>query len=109
MPELLVDAATRIVVPVTALPGSEAGEPCEDTFALEALGNPSRCRVVTRVSCASVLLAVGFGLFRVPFRFERPGFAVVAQVRVAVPAAAVACPRSVCPIAHVVAGGGATQ
>ncbi|MFI1840006.1 hypothetical protein [Streptomyces olivaceoviridis] len=38
MPELLVDAATRIVVPVTALPGPAAGEPCEDTFALEALG-----------------------------------------------------------------------
>ncbi|MFI9604815.1 hypothetical protein ACIHCX_34085 [Streptomyces sp. NPDC052043] len=38
MPELLVDAATRIVVPVTALPGPEAGEPCADTFALEALG-----------------------------------------------------------------------
>ncbi|MEV6962763.1 hypothetical protein AB0M97_27020 [Streptomyces sp. NPDC051207] len=39
MPELLVDVATRIVVPVTALPGPEAGEPCEDTFALEALGH----------------------------------------------------------------------
>ncbi|MGV9936735.1 hypothetical protein ACWDY4_40365 [Streptomyces olivaceoviridis] len=39
MPELLVvDAATRIVVPVTALPGPEAGEPYADTFALEALG-----------------------------------------------------------------------
>ncbi|MFC7900165.1 hypothetical protein ACFUV1_08410 [Streptomyces griseoincarnatus] len=38
MPELLVDVAERIVVPVTALPGPEAGEPCEDTFALEALG-----------------------------------------------------------------------
>lgn len=38
MPELLVDAVTRIVVPVTALPVAEAGEPCEDTFALEALG-----------------------------------------------------------------------
>ncbi|KUN17687.1 hypothetical protein AQJ11_38005 [Streptomyces corchorusii] len=38
MPELLVDTATRIVVPVTALPGPEAGEPCADTFALEALG-----------------------------------------------------------------------
>ncbi|MFD8251305.1 hypothetical protein [Streptomyces werraensis] len=38
MPELLVDVATRIVVPVTALPGPEAGEPGEDTFALEALG-----------------------------------------------------------------------
>jgi hypothetical protein len=38
MPELLVDAATRIVVPVTALPGPDAGEPCADTFALEALG-----------------------------------------------------------------------
>ncbi|MGW2103648.1 hypothetical protein ACWCPX_39465 [Streptomyces olivaceoviridis] len=37
-PEMLVDAATRIVVPVTALPGPAAGEPCEDTFALEALG-----------------------------------------------------------------------
>ncbi|GGU68222.1 hypothetical protein [Streptomyces lavendofoliae] len=38
MPELLVDVSERIVVPVTALPGLEAGEPCEDTFALEALG-----------------------------------------------------------------------
>jgi hypothetical protein len=38
MPELLVDAAERIVVPVTAPPGPEAGEPCADTFALEALG-----------------------------------------------------------------------
>ncbi|MFE1199950.1 hypothetical protein ACFW6E_45935 [Streptomyces olivaceoviridis] len=38
MPELLVDAATRIVVPITALPGPEAGEPCANTFALEALG-----------------------------------------------------------------------
>ncbi|MFD7978681.1 hypothetical protein [Streptomyces sp. NPDC059071] len=38
VPELLVDVAERIVVPVTALPGLEAGEPCEDTFALEALG-----------------------------------------------------------------------
>ncbi|TQK49887.1 hypothetical protein FBY35_0166 [Streptomyces sp. SLBN-118] len=38
MPALLLDVAERIVVPVTALPGPEAGEPCEDTFALEALG-----------------------------------------------------------------------
>ncbi|MEV0695064.1 hypothetical protein [Streptomyces sp. NPDC050388] len=38
MPGLLVDVAERIVVPVTTLPGPEAGEPCEDTFALEALG-----------------------------------------------------------------------
>lgn len=38
MPELLVDVATQVVVPVTALPGVDAGEPCEDTFALEALG-----------------------------------------------------------------------
>ncbi|MGV9342940.1 hypothetical protein [Streptomyces sp. NPDC003688] len=38
MPELLVDVAERIVVPVTALPGPDAGEPCADTFALEALG-----------------------------------------------------------------------
>ncbi|MFE9454510.1 hypothetical protein [Streptomyces sp. NPDC006739] len=38
MPELLVDVVERIVVPVTALPGPEAGEPCADTFALEALG-----------------------------------------------------------------------
>jgi glyoxylase-like metal-dependent hydrolase (beta-lactamase superfamily II) len=36
MPELLVDVAMRIVVPVTALPRPEAGEPCADTFALEA-------------------------------------------------------------------------
>ncbi|MFD4956937.1 hypothetical protein [Streptomyces sp. NPDC058451] len=38
MPELLVDVAQRIVVPVTALPGPNAGEPSADTFALEALG-----------------------------------------------------------------------
>ncbi|MFD0214672.1 hypothetical protein ACFVH9_37745 [Streptomyces hirsutus] len=38
MPALLVDVAMRIVVPVTAMPGPDAGEPCEDTFALEALG-----------------------------------------------------------------------
>ncbi|MEU0676950.1 hypothetical protein ABZ330_29410 [Streptomyces sp. NPDC006172] len=38
MPALLVDVAERIVVPVTALPGPNAGEPCADTFALEALG-----------------------------------------------------------------------
>lgn len=38
MPELLVDVATRIIVPVTALPGPDAGEPSEDTFALKALG-----------------------------------------------------------------------
>jgi hypothetical protein len=36
MPELLAAVATRIVVPVTAVPGT--GELCEDTFALEALG-----------------------------------------------------------------------
>ncbi|MEV3973498.1 hypothetical protein AB0K68_36100 [Streptomyces sp. NPDC050698] len=38
VPELLVDVAERIVVPVTTLPGPEAGEPCAGTFALEALG-----------------------------------------------------------------------
>ncbi|MEV5177734.1 hypothetical protein AB0L10_43550 [Streptomyces flaveolus] len=38
MSELLVDVAERVVVPVTALPGPEVGEPCADTFALEALG-----------------------------------------------------------------------
>ncbi|MYW15069.1 hypothetical protein GT039_05555 [Streptomyces sp. SID2955] len=38
MPELLVDVVERIVVPVTALPGPEAGEPCADTIAPEALG-----------------------------------------------------------------------
>ncbi|GHA73164.1 hypothetical protein [Streptomyces canarius] len=43
MPELLVDVAERIVVPVTALPGPEAGEPCADTFALEALGRAFVC------------------------------------------------------------------
>ncbi|MFF1959842.1 hypothetical protein ACFVWX_23030 [Streptomyces sp. NPDC058220] len=37
MPELLANVTTQIVVPVTALPGPNAGEPCEDTFALEAL------------------------------------------------------------------------
>lgn len=38
MAALLVDVAERIVVPVTALPGPDQGEPSEDTFALEALG-----------------------------------------------------------------------
>lgn len=38
MPTLLVDVVERIVVPITALPGPDADEPCEDTFALEALG-----------------------------------------------------------------------
>ncbi|MFJ3882387.1 hypothetical protein ACIPW5_33700 [Streptomyces sp. NPDC090077] len=38
MPELLVDADERIVIPVTALPGPEAGEPTAEMFALEALG-----------------------------------------------------------------------
>ncbi|MFI8944816.1 hypothetical protein [Streptomyces syringium] len=38
IPKLLVDVAMRIVVPVTALPGSNSGEPCADTFTLEALG-----------------------------------------------------------------------
>ncbi|MFD3701258.1 hypothetical protein ACFWUZ_34960 [Streptomyces sp. NPDC058646] len=38
MPELLVDVIERIVVPVTTLPGPEAGEPSTETFALEALG-----------------------------------------------------------------------
>ncbi|MFJ6785215.1 hypothetical protein [Streptomyces yangpuensis] len=38
MAELLVDAVERLVVPVTALPGPEAGEPTAEMFALEALG-----------------------------------------------------------------------
>lgn len=38
MAELLVDAVERIVVPVAALPGPEAGEPTTEMFALEALG-----------------------------------------------------------------------
>ncbi|MFI5977643.1 hypothetical protein [Streptomyces sp. NPDC051452] len=38
MPELFVDVAERIVVRVTALPGTDAGEPCADTLALKALG-----------------------------------------------------------------------
>ncbi|MFJ9703364.1 hypothetical protein [Streptomyces fradiae] len=41
MPELLVDVAERIVVPVTALPGPEAGEPCEHSFLAAALGRPT--------------------------------------------------------------------
>lgn len=32
MPVLLVNVAERIVVPVTVLPGPDAGEPCEGTF-----------------------------------------------------------------------------
>ncbi|MFF9981261.1 hypothetical protein [Streptomyces erythrochromogenes] len=38
MAGLLVDAVERIVVPVTALPGPEAGEPTAEMFALEGLG-----------------------------------------------------------------------
>ncbi|GAB2795200.1 hypothetical protein GCM10027073_29220 [Streptomyces chlorus] len=38
MPALFMDVAERIVVPITALPGPDAGEPCEVTFALEVLG-----------------------------------------------------------------------
>jgi len=38
MPELLFDAVEHLVVPVTALPGSAAGEPGEDALAPEALG-----------------------------------------------------------------------
>ncbi|MFJ6785887.1 hypothetical protein [Streptomyces yangpuensis] len=41
MAELLVDVVERIVVPVTALPGPEAGEPTTEMFALEALGRVS--------------------------------------------------------------------
>ncbi|WP_309050603.1 hypothetical protein [Streptomyces sp.] len=37
MPELLADAAERIVVPITALCGIDP-EPCDDSFALEAVG-----------------------------------------------------------------------
>ncbi|OKJ26497.1 hypothetical protein [Streptomyces sp. CB01580] len=54
MPEPLVDVAMRIVVPVTALPGPQASEPCQD--ALETLGRvetlrqtaPSRPSTVAR-------------------------------------------------------------
>ncbi|MEU1014026.1 hypothetical protein [Streptomyces sp. NPDC005890] len=41
MPELLADVAARIVVPVTALPGPAAGEPCENTFAWRPSGGSS--------------------------------------------------------------------
>lgn len=37
MPELLADVAERIVVPVTALCGIDP-DPCDDSFALEAVG-----------------------------------------------------------------------
>ncbi|MEU1123846.1 hypothetical protein ABZ371_09775 [Streptomyces sp. NPDC005899] len=37
MPALLVDAAERIIVPVTALCGLDP-DPCDDSFALEAVG-----------------------------------------------------------------------
>ncbi|MFI5942501.1 hypothetical protein ACIBCB_19910 [Streptomyces uncialis] len=36
---ILVDVATRIVAPVTALPGPDMDAACADTFALEALGH----------------------------------------------------------------------
>ncbi|MER7764776.1 hypothetical protein [Streptomyces sp. NPDC097619] len=38
MADLLVDPVERIVAPVTALPGPEAGEPTTEMFALEVLG-----------------------------------------------------------------------
>ncbi|MFI9311323.1 hypothetical protein [Streptomyces triculaminicus] len=38
MPALLVDVAMRIVVPITGLLGSDVAVPCDDAFALEALG-----------------------------------------------------------------------
>ena len=43
MPELLADVAERIVVPITALCGIDP-DPCDDSFALEAVG---RVLVVT--------------------------------------------------------------
>ncbi|MEU0168339.1 hypothetical protein ABZ214_23230 [Streptomyces iakyrus] len=46
MPELLVHVVERNVVPVAALPGPEAGEPCADTFALEALGRRRKTSVI---------------------------------------------------------------
>ncbi|MCX4461460.1 hypothetical protein OOK58_01960 [Streptomyces sp. NBC_01728] len=36
--ELLIDVADRIVTPITALPSAAEGDPCTDSFALEALG-----------------------------------------------------------------------
>ncbi|WP_030222958.1 hypothetical protein [Streptomyces bikiniensis] len=38
MPELIVDIVERIVVPVTAV-GERVPEPCDESFALDALGN----------------------------------------------------------------------
>ncbi|MBH1937788.1 hypothetical protein I5Q34_26540 [Streptomyces sp. AV19] len=38
MPALLVDVAERIVVPITALLRTDVAVPCDDAFALEALG-----------------------------------------------------------------------
>ncbi|MFC7934050.1 hypothetical protein [Streptomyces cinereoruber] len=38
MPELIVDVAERIVVPVTAV-GARTAEPCDDSFVLDALGS----------------------------------------------------------------------
>jgi|tagenome__1003787_1003787.scaffolds.fasta_scaffold20781204_2 hypothetical protein len=35
---LLIDVADRIVTPITALPSAGEGDPCRDSFALEALG-----------------------------------------------------------------------
>jgi hypothetical protein len=35
---LLVKVAERVIIPVIALPGAEADELCEGSFALEALG-----------------------------------------------------------------------
>ncbi|MFJ4343177.1 hypothetical protein [Streptomyces sp. NPDC088915] len=38
MPELIVDVVERIVVPVTTV-GERGPEPCDDSFALDALGS----------------------------------------------------------------------
>ncbi|MFI9311500.1 hypothetical protein [Streptomyces triculaminicus] len=38
MPALLLDVADRVVLPITTLPGAQNSVPCDDSFALEALG-----------------------------------------------------------------------
>ncbi|MEV4506029.1 hypothetical protein [Streptomyces klenkii] len=38
IPALLLDVADRIVLPITTLPGAQNSVPCNDSFALEALG-----------------------------------------------------------------------
>ncbi|OIJ95453.1 hypothetical protein [Streptomyces colonosanans] len=67
MPELLADAAERIVVPVTALCGIDP-DPCDDSFALEAVG---RVLVATLRSWAQAGPDAAEGVARAVIAFVR--------------------------------------